>query len=165
MDLEHTYHFTSTIGDEVWGHSIVVPPIYAEIFKAADKSRRVVCILNEKLTLHCAIMPHHDAWYISMNKTNLKKLGLKVGSAVEVSICKDDSEFGLPMPEELWEVLEQDPIAKGYFDHLTAGKKRSLIHLVNGVKSTDKRIERALMISDKLHETKGVFKSNEFWGG
>ncbi len=165
MISEQAYHFTSVIGDEVWGHSIVVPPIYAEIFKAADKSRRVVCILNENLTLHCAIMPYQDAWYISMNKGNLKKLGLKVGSPVEVSICKDHSEYGLPMPEELGEVLEQDPLAKGYFDQLTAGKKRSLIHLVNGVKSTDKRIERALMIADKLHETKGVFKSNEFWGG
>jgi hypothetical protein len=165
MEAAEQYHFTSVIGDAIWGHSLVVPAIYAELFKSADKSRRVVCTINDKLVIHCAIMPYGDAWYISMNKTNLKKLGLKPGSPVAVSIRKDDSEFGMPMPEELWEVLEQDPEAKGYFDGLTAGKKRSLIHLVNAVKNVDKRIERAFMIADKLRETKGVFKSNEFWGG
>lgn len=165
METEETYHFSSVIGDEVWGHSLVVPPLYADLFKAADNSRRVVCVLNDRLTLHCAIMPHHDRWYISMNKPNLKRLGLKVGSAVEVSIRRDNSEFGLPMPEELWEVLAQDPEAKGYFDGLTAGKKRSLIHLVNGVKNIDKRIERAWLIAERLRETKGILKANEFWGG
>lgn len=72
MDTEDIYHFTSVIGDDVWGHSLVVPSLYAGLFKAADKSRRVVCVLNDTLTLHCAIMPHGDRWYISMNKTNLK---------------------------------------------------------------------------------------------
>jgi Bacteriocin-protection, YdeI or OmpD-Associated/Domain of unknown function (DUF1905) len=165
MNNENTYIFNTTVGDDVWGHSLVVPPIYAEMFKSADKTRRVICVVNGSLTLHCAIMPHGDAFYISMNKTNLKKLGLKVGSPVEISIRKDNSDLGLPMPEELAEVLEQDPIAKGYFDQLTAGKKRSLIHIVIGVKNVDKRVERALMIADKLCLTKGIFKANEFWGG
>ncbi len=78
---------------------------------------------------------------------------------------QDTSEFGLPMPEELSEVLEQDTSAKGYFDALTAGKKRSLIHIVSGVKNIDKRIERAMMIAEKLKENKGILKANEFWGG
>ena len=164
MESENTVHFTSVIGDETWGHCLAVPPIYADMFKSEDGSRRVVCILNDSLTLHAAIMPHGKGWVISMNKTNLKKLGLKVGSSVQVSLCEDTSEFGIPMPEELWAVLEQDTLAKNYFDALTAGKKRSLIHLVNGVKNVDKRIERALMIAQRLCETKGVVKANDFWG-
>jgi hypothetical protein len=165
MESENTYHFTSHIGDETWGHCLAVPSIYAEMFKSEDGSRRVICVLNDSLTLHAAIMPHGNGWVISMNKTNLKKLGLKVGSPVNVSIAKDTSEFGLPMPEEFREVLEQDNEAKMYFDGLTAGKKRSLFHLINGVKNIDKRIERALMIAEKLKDTKGIFKSNEMWGG
>jgi uncharacterized protein YdeI (YjbR/CyaY-like superfamily) len=100
-----------------------------------------------------------------MNKTNLKKLGLKVGSPVQVNMWKDTSEFGYPMPEELREVLEQDREAKSYFDALTAGKKRSFIHIVSGVKSVDKRIERALMLAEKLKDSKGIIKTNELWGG
>lgn len=165
METENTYHFTSHIGDEAWGHCLAVPSIYAEMFKSEDGSRRIVCVLNDALTLHAAIMPHGDGWVISMNKPNLKKLGLKVGSPVQVKIKKDTSEFGLPMPDEFREVLEQDSEAKAYFDALTAGKKRSLFHLINGVKNIDKRIERALMIAEVLKERKGLIKSNDFWGG
>ena len=165
MESENTVDFTSVIGDETWGHCLSVPPIYADMFKTDNGSRRVVCVLNGSMTLHAAIMPYGNGWVISMNKTNLKKLGLKVGSPVQVNMRQDDSEFGLPMPEEFREVLDQDTLAKGYFDALTAGKKRSLIHIVTGVKNVDKRIERALMLADKLKESKGLFKANELWGG
>jgi Bacteriocin-protection, YdeI or OmpD-Associated/Domain of unknown function (DUF1905) len=165
MTLDNTVHFTSIIGDQTWGHCLTIPPMYAEMFKSEDGSRRVVCVLNDALTTYSAIMPHNDGWVISMNKTNLKKLGLKVGSSVQVSLSQDTSEFGLPMPEEFREVLEQEPEAKGYFDALTAGKKRSLIHMVNSVKNVDKRIEKAFMIAERLKDNKGVLKSNEFWVG
>jgi hypothetical protein len=165
MEAENTVYFSSVIGDETWGHCFAVPSIYAEMFKTENGSRRVVCVLNESLTLHAAIMPHGTGWVISMNKTNLKKLGLKVGSPIQVNMSQDTSEFGLPMPEELSEVLEQDTLAKTYFDALTAGKKRSLIHIVSSVKNIDKRIERALMITEKLKDNKGVLKANELWGG
>lgn len=165
MESENTVHFNSVIGDETWGHCFGVSSIYAEMFKTADGSRRVVCVVNNALTLHAAIMPHNKGWVISMNKTNLKKLGLKVGSSIQVSMKQDDSEFGLPMPEEFREVLEQDPEAKGYFDNLTAGKKRSLIHIVTGVKNIDKRIERAFMLMELLKDKKGIIKANDMWGG
>jgi Domain of unknown function (DUF1905)/Bacteriocin-protection, YdeI or OmpD-Associated len=165
METENTVNFSSVIGDQTWGHCIAVPPIYADMFQTGNGSRRVVCVLNESMTLHAAIMPHGKGWVISMNKTNLKKLGLKVGSPVQVNMRQDTSEFGLPMPEELSEVLEQDTLAKSYFYALTAGKKRSLIHIVRGVKNIDKRIERAFMIAEKLKDNKGLLKANEFWGG
>lgn len=165
MESESAVHFNSFIGDETWGHCFSVPSIYADMFKTADGFRRVVCVLNDSLTLHAAIMPHGKGWVISMNKTNLKKLGLKVGSPVQVTMRQDDSEFGLPMPEEFREVLEQDALAKSYFDALTAGKKRSLIHLVIGVKNVDKRIERAFMIAEHLKDRRGIIKANELWGG
>ncbi len=165
METENTVYFSSVIGDETWGHCFAVPPIYADMFKTENGSRRVVYVLNDSMTLYGAIMPHGKGWVMSMNKTNLKKLGLKVGSPVQVNMRQDNSEFGLPMPEELSEVLEQDTLAKGYFDALTAGKKRSLIHIVIGVKNVDKRIERALMIAEKLKDNKGVLKANELWGG
>jgi hypothetical protein len=49
-------------------------------------------------------------------------------------------------------------------DALTAGKKRSFIHIVTSVKNIDKRIERALMLAEKLKENKGIIKANELWG-
>jgi hypothetical protein len=67
METENTVYFSSVIGDETWGHCFAVPPIYADMFKTGNGSRRVVCVLNESMTLHAAIMPHGKGWVISMN--------------------------------------------------------------------------------------------------
>ena len=164
MESENTVHFTTIIHNSDSGRYIEVPPIYAEMFKSEDKSRRVVCTLGD-LEFPCAIMPLGTSWMIMVNKDRQKKLGFTEGMSVEVGLRKDDSAYGMPFPEELQEVLAQDDIAQSYFEALTAGKKRSLFHLVNSVKNVDTRIERALMIAQRLRETKGVLKANEFWGG
>ncbi len=54
------------------------------------------------------------------------------------------------MPEELEEVLNIDLDAHTKFHSLTAGNQRSLIYLVTQVKSSEKRIERALKIAEKI---------------
>ncbi len=54
------------------------------------------------------------------------------------------------MPEELAEVLRTDPEAEVVFNRLTPGNKRGLMALVNMVKSVDKKIERALLIAEKI---------------
>jgi uncharacterized protein YdeI (YjbR/CyaY-like superfamily) len=54
------------------------------------------------------------------------------------------------MPEELSEVLCQDPDADAVFQNLTDGNKRGIIYLVTLLKTSDKRIERALIIAEKL---------------
>ena len=164
MKSENIVNFTTIIHNSDNGRYIEIPPIYAEMFKSEDKSRRVVCMLGD-LEFSCAIMPLGTGWMILVNKERQKKLGLKEGMTVEVGLRKDDSEYGTPFPEELQEVFAQDDGAKAYFDALTAGKKRSLLHLVSSVKNVDTRIERALMIAQRLRETKGVLKANEFWGG
>jgi hypothetical protein len=165
MPSNNIYHFESVIEDNGWGCCFAVPVIYANSIKLEDKSRRVVCRINDLMTFQCAIMPFNNNWAISINKARLRELGLKVGSVIQVSLSRDESEYGMAMPEELEEVFAQDPIAKIYFDGLTAGKKRSVMHFVSSIKSTDKRIERALAITQRLIETKGIFKTNELWGG
>ena len=164
MESENTVHFTTIIHNSDKGRYIEVPPIYAEMFKSEDKSRRVVCTLGD-VEFPCAIMPLGTGWMIMVNKDRQKKLGFTEGMLVEVGLRQDNSQYGMPFPEELQEVLAQDDIAQSYFEALTAGKKRSLMHLVNNVKNVDTRIERALMIAQRLRETKGVVKANEFWGG
>ena len=164
MESENIIYFKTIIHNSDKGRYIEVPPIYAEMFKSEDKSRRVVCTLGD-VEFPCAIMPLGTGWMIMVNKDRQKKLGFTEGMLVEVGLRQDNSQYGMPFPEELQEVLAQDDIAQSYFEALTAGKKRSLMHLVNNVKNVDTRIERALMIAQRLRETKGVVKANEFWGG
>ncbi len=144
----------------LWSYHVKVPHDIARHFlDMGDK--RVVCTLNGDLTLQCAIMSAGDGvYFINLNKQVRDAIGLKEGQKVRVQLVKDTSEFGMPFPEELEEVMAQDPIGKEWFYKLTPGKQRNLIHLVNSVKSTDLRIDRSMVVIEHLkrHEGKIDFR-------
>jgi hypothetical protein len=128
-----------------------------------SNTKRVLCTLNKTITFHGALMPKKEGgFYINIGKTICKQLGLKVGQTVTAVFEQDDTEHQFELPEELAEVLATDPEAKEKFNALTPGNKRSLMYLVAQVKSTDKRIERALTIAAKLkigiHSPKLILK-------
>jgi uncharacterized protein YdeI (YjbR/CyaY-like superfamily) len=114
-------------------------------------NKRVVCKLNNTISVHAAVMKTKEGmYYLMISAANLKKLKVKAGSTVKADIAIDTSELQFNIPEEFAEVIATDPAAKKIFDSLTPGNKRGLIALVNMVKSTDKKIERALKIATKI---------------
>jgi hypothetical protein len=94
-------------------------------------------------------------YYVLINKQNVKQLGLVKDEPILVSLTEETSKYGMPMAEEMQEVFAQEPEALSYFDKLTPGKQRNLIHLVNKVKNQNSRISKALAISHHLKEVKG----------
>lgn len=119
----------------------------------AKGNKRVVCTLNKTVTLHAAVMRTKEGmYYIMVAEKYLKQLGLRTGMSVDAVIKKDDSELQFNVPEEFTEVFATDPEAEKIFNSLTDGNKRGLIALVNMVKSSDKKIERALKIAEKLKQ-------------
>ncbi|MBK8347379.1 MAG: YdeI/OmpD-associated family protein [Saprospiraceae bacterium] len=139
----------------LWGWHFLVPNEVAVLF-VNGKDRRVVVTINNKTTLHCALMPNKDTWFIMLNQGMQKQIGVPSGGDLSVVITKDNSRYGMPMPDEFREVLDQDPQADYYFHTLTPGKQRSLIYIISKVKNTDSRIKKALAISDHLVANKGV---------
>jgi Bacteriocin-protection, YdeI or OmpD-Associated/Domain of unknown function (DUF1905) len=120
---------------------------------SAGGNKRVVCVLNKMVTLHAAIMHTKEGMhYIMIASKHLKQLKLKEGMEVDAIIKKDTSELQFQVPEEFTEVFATDPEAEKIFTSLTAGNKRGLIAIVNMVKSSDKKIERALKIAAKLKQ-------------
>lgn len=93
--------------------------------------------------------------YILVSKKFTQKLNLVVGTALTVELQKDESTYGMEMPEELSEMLNQDPLTNDYFHNLTPGKQRNLIYLVTQVKSTKSRMAKALAIADHLVNAQG----------
>lgn len=91
--------------------------------------------------------------YISVKSALLKKLNLALGSKVRVQLQRDLSEFGMEVSPELAEVLHSDPEAHMRFQQLPAGKQRYIIYYVNQVKSSDKRIERSLLLLGNLKKS------------
>jgi uncharacterized protein YdeI (YjbR/CyaY-like superfamily) len=116
-----------------------------------NNNKRVIVTLNELIKIHAAIMHTKEGvYYVMLSNKTLKQLNTGVGKIIKASFEIDKTELQFNVPEEITEVLATDDEAKIIFDKLTDGKKRGLIALVNMVKSSDKKIERALKIADKL---------------
>lgn len=135
---------------DVWSYALDVPVQHALKF-IKDDDRRVICKIGANVKFHCALMPNGaNGYYIILNKERRLKLGLVQGQVVEIELEKDHSEYGMPISEELKEVLLQDVTASDVFHTLTAGKQRSLIYWVDNVKSSEIKIRRALVLTAHL---------------
>lgn len=152
------YQFTSIIqasGNNLWGFHFVVPVSVAQVFMDGDK--RVVCTLNDGAAEYqCALLPKGDGiLVIVVNKKICTRLRLKPGSSVQVSLRKDDSQYGLPMPEELAELLLQDEEGDRLFHALTPGKQRTLLYIIGNFKSSERRLHKAVIIIEHLKKNQG----------
>ncbi len=164
MPFLSAMNFTAILDDfqsELWHFFIPVPAAIANQF-IENTDRRVVCTLKtmgdsgQSVDFQCALMPRGDgSSFINVNKKIRDKLKLKVGQQVEVFLKKDESEYGLPMPDEFREVLDSDPEGNDFFEALTPGKKRSLLYIAGQLKNVDSRISRALAIVEHLKKNEG----------
>ncbi len=140
----------------LWGFHFCVSAEIGNQFVTQGNDRRVICTLNNKEEFQCALMPNgNGGFFINVNKKLRDALKLVIGSQVIVLLIKDESEYGLPMPEELQELLLQDEEGNKLFHALTIGKQRTLLYIVGSVKDTGKRISRALAIVNHLKANKG----------
>ena len=127
-----------------------VPTAIATSFMEGN-DRRVVTKVNGIVKYHCAIYGDGEGGYrILLNRERVKKLGLVRGESINVELEKDRSEYGVPMSEELREVLDQNPEADELFLKLTKGMQRTLIYWSDNVKSSDIKIRRAIVMTDHL---------------
>ena len=146
---------------DLWHFHICIPDAIAQPFLKAGK-KRVICTLNGKDEFQCALMPKGDGQYfININKERRKKHQLKLGDTVALQIREDNSKYGLPMPEELGELLKIDDEGNQFFHALTAGKQRTLIHMAGSPKRTETRLNKALVIVDYLKSTSGKLNFKE----
>ena len=148
------FQFTSTLElstNKLWGCHFSVPQLVADAMPVRDQTRRVVCVLNEKTEWQCALVPRGDgSFLITVNKKLQTSLGIKPGSPVRISLRPDDSEYGLPMPEELAELLAQDEEGHRLLHALTPGKLRTLLYIVGQPKTSDLRLHRAIAVVEHL---------------
>ena len=139
----------------LWSFHLIVPEsVYMEMSREGTK--RVMCSLNNEKAFHAGFMPDGKGnWFIKLNKEKMKIYKLELGQEVDVSLSKDNSKYGMALPEEFEELLYQDPEGEKYFDALSPGKRRSLIYMVDQVKSSDIRLRRALVILQFLKQNQG----------
>lgn len=112
---------------------------------------RLICTVNGKVKFQGGIVSlGNGLGYITITQKRLKDLRVKEGDFVKVTLERDSSRYGMEMPEELKEVLKQDPEGKKRFEKLTPGKQRYIIQYVKTVKNPDLRLERAMLLIGNL---------------
>lgn len=152
--VEFETELTKSTTDSGWHFLLVEKDIVAK-FGFEGKFKRVVCTINGGESFQCALLPWGELFYIIVNKKKRDALGIIAGNTVDVQLEKDESKYGLPMPEEFREVLNQDPDGDRMFHGLTAGKQRSILYQLSKPKDIDVRIHQALLIVDHLKENGG----------
>lgn len=153
-----TKSFTGIVQDSassVYGYHVMVPEAISAWFLKHD-IKRLVCTINGSFSWHCALIPKGGGlYYILLNASIRKKQMLQIGTSVQFDLTEDKSKYGMPMPEEMKELLYQDPEGEKLFQALTPGKQRSILHMAGKFKSSQKRLEKALIILDHLKKQNG----------
>lgn len=154
--MEDEIHFESFLerlpkkGGEFY---MMVPDDVAAQFVEGRKPARVRCVLNGHVNFQCAIRPKGGGGFYINVGTPLRQEGkLVLGQKLHAAIRKDDSEYGRDMPEELQELLMQDEEANRLFESAKPVNQRAIIYYVAGAKSIQVRIDRAIVMVDRLKQ-------------
>ncbi|SMO61015.1 YdeI/OmpD-associated family protein [Gracilimonas mengyeensis] len=130
-------------------HHVTVPADIVD--KVGGIGTRLMCSVNGHKAFHGGMVAlGGGAAYITINKKRMKAFGIDKGDEVEVTITLDHSKYGMEVPEELEALLEQDDEGERRFEMLTPGRQRYIIHYVSQVKSSQKRIDRAILLINNL---------------
>ena len=153
------HRFTSRLEEsrnKLWGCHFRVPRSVAQRL-VTNASRRVVCTLNDAAEYQCALIPGGSGSYvITVNKQLQRKLKVGIGSTIHIALRKDDSTYGLPMPEEFEELLAQDKEGNRLFQALTRGRQRTLLYIVGKSRTPEERLRRANIILRHLLANAGT---------
>lgn len=141
--------------DTFIGPYFIIPTDIATELLKTTTDKRVKCVLNNEIIIPRAISKKEEKYYILINQDLLKKMDLTFGDKINVELFPDISKYGMPISEEMQEVLFQDPEGEKLFHNLTPGKQRSLLFYINKIKSSQLKIERSFVILQHLKNNNG----------
>lgn len=164
MALKNQYQFASEISklrSNVWDRMFLIPKDVGNIIMQ-DWGKRVICTLNQSAVWHAGLMPSGDGrYFINVNKEVRKKLGIDIGSQVSVLLEKDESKYGMPVPDEFEAAMELDPEASLIFEQLTPGKQRSILFILGKPKSSEIRIKKSITFLNYIKDVQGKLDFKE----
>jgi hypothetical protein len=144
--------------NKLWGSHLRVPQSVAEKLVVGG-SRRVLRTLNGSEEHQCALLPYSDGVFVlSVNKKWCETLHLEIGSKVRVSLQRDESKYGLPVPAELKELFRQDKDSDRLFHLLTPGKQRTLLYVIGSARDAESRAWKASIIVRHLRDNNGTIR-------
>lgn len=133
-------------------HGVHIPEKHILPFVEAGHKRikLVASFQGREIVFYGAIHKYEGNYLISFGKRYQKELGVDKTDCFQLQLFENDTKYGVEMPEEFRAVLESDPEASEGFERLTDGKKRSLIYYIARFKSSQLKIDKALIISENI---------------
>ncbi|MEL7160140.1 MAG: YdeI/OmpD-associated family protein [Bacteroidota bacterium] len=134
----------------------------AEILAREKNATRVLVEINGQGKISSGLMPNGKGdFFITISKEVRKRFGIEEGDEVDLVIHPDESEYGMPVPEEMVELWAMDEEAYDVFHGLTPGKQRGLIYIIAKPKRAETRVKKAVQIHEYLKSTNGVLDYRE----
>lgn len=150
----------SKIENQIWYTAL--PVKREDVLSLSEGNKRVILTFKNGEKMHCALISDGMGnFFININKEIRKRQNIVLGEEIEVILSKDNSKYGMPVPEEFVEIWSFDEKFNKLFHTLTPGRQRNLIHLVNKIKTKEIRIKKALTIRDYLIEVNGKIDFKE----
>jgi hypothetical protein len=148
-------------------NTIQIPEAIAVPFlEQGHKRVKVIASYEEKsLELYAALKRWKNGTYsIMFSKNNQKQLGIFLNDYFQLQFFEDASKYGVEVPEEFEAVMLSDYDAYQIFEAFTKGKQRGLIYGITRYKSSQKRIDKTLLLCENLkhgiRDNKELFKSH-----
>ena len=145
-----------------WGEALILENSDAEALIAAVPHKRFVVTLNGKHTQHSSIQRVKGTYFIMLSKTKRKEYGIEPGETVDLRIEEDTSKYGMVLPEEWAELMEQDPLVREAFEAQTPGRRRNILFNIAGAKTVETRVRRAVDFAEYLVVTGQPFDFKKF---
>ena len=135
-------------------YNIFIPNEVFTPFADKKMSRVKVEVTSEikKIEFYAAVKIDKKSGDFKMmfSKQKQKELNLSLGDEFEIQLFEDTSKYGVDVPEELEEIFLTDYEAYKIFESLTKGKQRSIIYGVLRYKTSQQKIDKALIMCENL---------------
>ena len=136
--------------------------VVAPLLRREKNPYRILIDINGEGKIHSGLMPDGKGdYFVTVSKEVRKRFDLSVGDEALLTIEPDDSDYGMPLPEEVAELWAMDESAKQVFHRLTPGKQRGLIYQIGKPKTAATRVKKAVQIHEYLKGTDGVLDYKE----
>ena len=142
--------FEVTLADK---QSIVLPekPIEAFIKNNHKRIKVLASFEVKKIEFYAALKKEKSGLFrIYFSKAKQKELGIFMNDYFTLQVFEDTSKYGVEVSEELEAVLLSDYEAYTIFENLTPGRQRSIIYTISRYKSSQTRVDKALILTDNL---------------
>lgn len=149
MSLKGSKRFEVTVEGT---HAVYLPEEVVKTFLKGKNTRIKVKAFFEsnEIEFHAALRKRLGRYVITFGKRKQKELGIFPSDYFYMELFEDTSKYGVVMPKEMEAVFKSDPEASEIFENFSDGKKRSLIYYIKRFKTSQTRIDKALLISENI---------------